>query len=87
MTLERVRELMTIESECVKQANTCGRDCAHCDLVQDDKDLLIAYEIVQYALITLEHFNNVVDDLEDLAKRREKEVYKTLDDLVTKERG
>ena len=85
MTIERVRELMTIERECVKQANTCGRDCAKCDLVQEDKDLLMAYEIVQYALVTLEHFNDAIDDLEALAKNREKEMYKDLDELTAKE--
>lgn len=85
MTLERVRELMAIERECVKQANTCGRNCAKCDLVQEDKDLLKAYEIVQYALVVLEHFNDAMDDLEALAKNREKELYKELDELAAKE--
>ncbi len=65
LTLERVRELMTIEQECVKQANTCGRDCAHCDLVQEDKELLEAYDVVQVALIALEHFKNALIDIDD----------------------
>lgn len=79
MTLERVRELMTIEHECVSRANTCGRDCAHCDLVQEDTDLLKAYEIVQYALVVLEHFNNALDDIEDMGNRRREELCATDD--------
>ncbi len=85
MTLERVRELMMIERECVKKANTCGRDCAKCDLVQEDNDLLRAYEIVQYALVVFENFNEAIDDLEALARSREKAMYKDLDELTAKE--
>lgn len=68
MTLERVRELMTIEQECVKRANTCGRDCAKCDLVQDDKDLIEAYDVIQIVLITMEHFQNALEDIDDYAR-------------------
>lgn len=73
MTIQRARELMTIERECVKQANTCGRDCAKCDLVQDDKELLDAYETVQLALITLEHFRNAIVDITDYCEEMEGE--------------
>lgn len=46
MTIERSIELLKIERECVKRANTCGRDCANCKLVQDDKELITMYNFV-----------------------------------------
>ena len=69
MTLTRVRELMTIEQECIKKANTCGRDCAKCDLVQEDEELLAAYDIVQTSLVIMEHFYNAVYDLDEMREK------------------
>ena len=46
MTAERAIELLKIERECVKRADTCGRDCANCKLVQDDKELIAMYDFV-----------------------------------------
>ena len=41
MTLARIVELLSIERECISrnQHNDCNRDCAHCDLVQEDWEL------------------------------------------------
>ena len=41
-----VVQLMRTELACVKRAATCGRQCAACDLVQDDKELIEAYKRV-----------------------------------------
>lgn len=46
MDIKKVRDLMAIEKECVTRANTCNRDCANCELVQKDTDLLEAYSFV-----------------------------------------
>ena len=46
MTTKRAVELLEIEKECVQRANTCGRDCAHCKLVQNDEELIKMYEFV-----------------------------------------
>ena len=43
---ERMLELLEIERECVKRAKTCDRNCAACDLVQKDEDLLEMYDKV-----------------------------------------
>ena len=32
--LKRARELMLIETMCIRKANTCDRDCKNCELVQ-----------------------------------------------------
>lgn len=44
MTLERTIELLRIERECVRRAETCTRHCEVCPLVQDDKELVQAYD-------------------------------------------
>ena len=44
MTLERIIELLRIERECVRRAETCTRHCEICPLVQDDKELIQAYD-------------------------------------------
>ena len=48
MTLNRMIELLDIERKCVTTAanNNCNRDCAHCALVQDDKELIEMYSKV-----------------------------------------
>lgn len=46
MTFYRARELMAIELECITRASAetpCNRDCANCDLVQDDEELKELY--------------------------------------------
>ena len=53
MTLQEARNLMQIEKICVMSANRCDRNCEHCILVQDDRDLIEAYELVDYALLVL----------------------------------
>lgn len=48
MSLTRMIELLDIERKCVMTAasNGCDRDCAHCALVQDDKELIEMYSKV-----------------------------------------
>lgn len=50
MTIERAIELLEIEKTCIMRANTCDRNCAACDLVQTDTDLLAAYDAAIEAL-------------------------------------
>lgn len=65
MTLKRVIELLKIERECVARGSgksdsgiSCNRDCANCDLVQEDADLLEAYRL---AIDTLQHVQTSVE--------------------------
>ena len=53
----KLKELMQIERACVKRGSTCNRKCADCDLVQDDKTLIEAYD-------------GILDMLEDPRQRR-----------------
>jgi hypothetical protein len=46
MDTSEMLRLLKIERECVMRANTCGRDCANCDLVQDDDILIDMYNSV-----------------------------------------
>ena len=51
MSNERILSLLKIERECVLRAsrNECSRDCANCNLVQDDKELLEMYsEVIEF---------------------------------------
>ena len=49
MTIDRIVELLKIEQECVTRGATCSRDCAVCDLVQNDKELIEMYtEAIKY---------------------------------------
>lgn len=47
MTIQRAKELMEIERECIKRNEAgCDRDCAKCDLVQQTNELIAAYDKV-----------------------------------------
>ena len=48
MTKERILELLKIEMECVNRnhLHEYNRDCANCDLVQNDVELLTMYSLV-----------------------------------------
>ena len=50
MTIERALDLLKIERACVMKANTCGRDCANCALVQEDTELIKMYNYVISAM-------------------------------------
>lgn len=55
MDYERAYDLMDIEQRCVLRASDkrCDRDCEKCDLVQDSKELVAAYEYAKMALGSL----------------------------------
>ena len=47
MTKQRMIELLEIELECInRNGNGCDRDCANCDLVQEDWELKEMYKSV-----------------------------------------
>ena len=52
MTTQRMIELLEIEHECMLRGShdDCDRDCANCELVQDDGDLHEMYTNVIYLL-------------------------------------
>lgn len=51
MNMQRVIEILRTEKECVERAGTatpnrsCNRNCADCDLVLDDTEILQAYTL------------------------------------------
>ena len=51
MNMQRVVDILKTEKECVERAGTgtpnkaCNRECADCDLVLDDKEILQAYTL------------------------------------------
>lgn len=53
MTIERIIDLLKIEHECMLRGahNDCDRNCADCDLVQDDAEL---HEMYMDAIAMLE---------------------------------
>ena len=52
MDIDRVIELMGIEQRCVIRADSCDRDCAKCDLVQDEGELIRAYDkVIEWLLV------------------------------------
>lgn len=49
MTTERALQLMKIERQCVQRQSipfACDRECENCDIVQDDRELIAAYDCV-----------------------------------------
>ena len=46
MELKRIYELLNIERECIMRGSQCNRDCANCDLVQDESELILMYNIL-----------------------------------------
>ncbi len=50
MTNERAIEIIQTEKKCVARANICGRDCANCDLVLPEEEILAAYDMAILAL-------------------------------------
>lgn len=45
MSIKEVINILLNEVECIKRGSTCNRDCLHCELVREDKELLEAYDI------------------------------------------
>lgn len=50
MTIDRLLELLAIERLCVLQnmLNRCDRDCANCNLVQKDTEIIEMYEALEH---------------------------------------
>lgn len=74
MTLERMIELLKIEHECIlrNSHDDCNRECANCDLVQDDGELHEMYTDVIGLLkaqepITCQSKRNAAVDISDVA--------------------
>lgn len=56
MKRDRIIELLECERQCIlrNSDNSCNRDCANCDLVQDTKELLAMYDIVKKVVVSYE---------------------------------
>ena len=74
MTTARALELLKIERKCVMRNHdhTCNRNCAKCDLVQDDTELIAMYNavinIVEYELQT-EKYDDIVNAGREIQKK------------------
>lgn len=71
MTLQRATELMKTERTCVERANTCGRDCAKCVLVQEDEELIAAYDMTIKCLEFMGHLIPGLEALDDIFTMKE----------------
>lgn len=56
MKRDRIIELLECERQCIlrNSDNSCDRDCANCDLVQDSKELLAMYDFVKKVVVNYE---------------------------------
>ena len=63
MTIQRMIELLEIEHECLLRNShgDCDRNCANCDLVQDDEELNEMYTDV-IALVKKQEAKKVIKD-------------------------
>lgn len=50
LTNKEAIAVIETEKKCVARANICDRDCAHCDLVLPEEDILLAYDMAIRAL-------------------------------------
>ena len=46
MESKRIYELLAAERACILRSNECNRDCKNCELVQDEEELLLMYDIL-----------------------------------------
>lgn len=47
MKIDKVIKLLKAEKECVKRnSEGCNKDCSHCDLAQEDHELIEMYDFV-----------------------------------------
>lgn len=60
--LLNAQRIMKNEKECVKRADTCGRDCAKCELVQDTDELIKAYDYAIAALGVIRNWEDTEND-------------------------
>lgn len=44
MKIDKIKKLLQAERECVLRNNRCDHNCAVCDLVQEDHDLVEMYD-------------------------------------------
>ena len=61
MTAARAVEILENEKACVLKANTCCRNCAECDLVLPDTEILEAYNMAIEELKGGEQGNEIND--------------------------
>ena len=46
MDLKRIYDLLNIERECVMRGSKCNHNCLECELVQNDEELILMYNIL-----------------------------------------
>lgn len=75
MTIQRIIELLEIEHECIlrNSHDDCDRNCADCDLVQDDGDL---HEMYTDVIALLKEQEEKMKHLNNITLEYEKEVFR-----------
>lgn len=66
MELKRIYELLNIERECVMRQ--CDRNCANCDLVQDESELILMYNILIAMIGSVMPQRRTMEIIEDAPK-------------------
>ena len=46
MEIKKIHDLLIAERNCILRSNHCDRKCAECDLVQNEEELLLMYDIL-----------------------------------------
>ena len=71
MTIQRIIELLEIEHECIlrNSHDDCDRNCADCDLVQDDEELHEMYTDALALLKEQEAKEQISDAIHETAKQ------------------
>lgn len=75
MTNERAIELMKIEMQCINRAETCDRDCAKCELVQDTDELRKAYAMAISAIT-----DNMIEEYRRTQQQKLKKIQQMYED-------
>ena len=50
MNFTKALQVIKAEQKCVRKSRYCNRECADCELVQDERDLEETYRLVEFVL-------------------------------------
>lgn len=63
MKNEEIIEIINTESECVKRAENCDRDCENCSLVMPAENILEAYDFAVKNIKTLDKIKTEMEQI------------------------
>lgn len=63
MTNEEVIDVIKTESECVRKAENCDRNCGKCSLVMPTENILEAYDVAIRSIKTLDKIQTEMEQI------------------------